>query len=534
MTRNFLVFLCGAGLALAQQHGGGPVSETPVVLYKGLGIWKHPIATRSPEAQQFFNQGLTLLYGFNRYEALRSFRKASELDPQAAMAYWGMAMSQGPYINMDGDPSYDLKGACAAATAGLKLTAAPERERAWLRAAATWCPEYRPSAYIDAMRAVAQRYPDDLDALTVYAESLMIAARWHWYTADGKPAAGVPEAERALQEVLRRWPEHPGANHYYIHAVESSPDPERAVPSAQRLMGLVPWAGHIVHMPAHIWVVLGDWEMAASLNERAAEVDREYFAASNVRAGTYMPYFIHNLHFVLYARMMQGRREDALRAAETFTRELAPMEETMPEMADMFLPFSLFALVRFGEWDRVLEASAPKDGMKDATAIWRYSRALALAAKGDLAGARRERDAFETLRQAMPADAPWGQNKAMDVLAVAAEILAARTADAPAAAVPHWRRAVEMQDRLVYDEPPAWYYPIRESLGAALLQAGNASEAESVFRTGIGRSPRNGRMLFGLMQALQAQSRSEDAAWVAREFEAVWAKSDVTLRIGDL
>jgi hypothetical protein len=227
-----------------------PPQEKPVALYKGLGAWKHAITTRNADAQKYFDQGLNLLYGFNRYEALRSFRKASQLDPSATMTYWGMAMSQGPYINMDGDPSFDNKGACAAVDAGRKATVtATPRELAYLDAVASICPEYKPDAYIAAAKKLAAAYPDDLDAQTLYAESLMIPVRWHWYSPDGKPAEGMPECERVLESALRRWSDHPGANHYYIHAVESSPTPERAIPSAQRLMGAVPWAGHMVHMP---------------------------------------------------------------------------------------------------------------------------------------------------------------------------------------------------------------------------------------------------------------------------------------------
>jgi len=222
-------------LILGQQPGSA--QENPVVLYKGLGTWRHAIHTTSAEAQKFFDQGLALTYGFNRYEALRSFRKASELDPQAAMPYWGMAMAQGPYVNMDGDAEFNMKASCAAAEAGLKVAGAPEEERAYLQAAAVRCPEYQPEPYIKAMRELANRWPDDLDALTFYAESLLIPPRWHWYSADGTPAAGVLEAEHTLEQVLRRWPDHPGANHLYIHAVESSPTPERAIASAQRLKG---------------------------------------------------------------------------------------------------------------------------------------------------------------------------------------------------------------------------------------------------------------------------------------------------------
>jgi tetratricopeptide (TPR) repeat protein len=519
------LLLLPLALAVAQ-----PAAEKPVALYKGLGAWRHPIATRDPRAQAFFDQGLNLLYGFNRYEALRSFRKVAELDPQAIMSYWGMAMAQGPYINMDGDPSYDLKGACAAVASGQKIPGPPPRERAYLEAAATWC--NAGGDYVAVMRALANRYPDDLDALTIYAESLMIPTRWHWYAADGTPAPGVREAEQVLEQVLRRWPDHPGANHYYIHAVESSPNPERAIPSAQRLMGIVPAAGHMVHMPGHIWLVVGDWETAASVNERAVAVDREYFAATNVTGGSYTPYYLHNLDFIRYARSMQGRKADALRAAAKLEAANAPMAQAMPEMADAVYPTVLFTYVRFQDWDTILKLPQPGEKRKLALAFWRYARTAALAARGDHAGAAAEMAAFESARAALNRDQPWGQNKTGDVLALASEILAARLAS-PADAVPHWQRAVAMQDALTYDEPPAWYYPLRESLGAALLSAGQAAEAERVFREGIRRSPRNGRMLFGLAESLKAQNKTEEAGWVRREFDAAWAKADIQLRLED-
>lgn len=512
----------------------GIAAEKPVVLYKGLGSWNHPIVTKNTEAQKFFDQGLALLYGFNRYEALRSFRKVTALDPQSVMGYWGMAMAQGPYINMDGDPSYDLKGACAAIEKGNKLTQAPERERAYLNAAATWCPEYEPKSYVDAMRTLAARYPDDPDAQTVFAESLMIGVRWHWYSANGIPAPGVAEAERTLEAVMRRWPQHPGANHYYIHAVESSPTPERAIPSAQRLMGIVPAAGHMVHMPGHIWLVLGDWETAASVNERAVTVDREYFAATSVVGGTYTPYYWHNLDFIRYARSMQGRKADALRAAEDLNAASEPMTKAMPEMAETIFPVVLTTYVRFGEWDRVLKTPQPPAAQKMSTAMWHYGRALALAARGDRDGATREQNAMASARAALGADSTWGQNKAIDVLAVAAEAAAGRLAKSPAEGVAHWQRAVALQDALVYDEPPDWYYPMRESLGAALLRAGKPADAEKVFREGVKRSPHNGRMLFGLVESLKAQGKNEDAAWVRKELDEAWAKADIKLRIEDL
>lgn len=508
--------------------------EKPVALYKGLGSWTHRIATTNPEAQKYFDQGLSLNYGFNRYEALRSFRKAAELDPNALMAYWGMAWAQGPYLNMDGDPTVDLKGACAAVEAGRKVTGAPPREQAYLAAAALWCPEYRPKLYSDAMRALAAAYPDDPDAATLYAESLLVPARWHWYDAKGVPAPGVAEADRALEGVLRRWPQHPGANHYYIHSAESSPSPERAIASAQRLMGIVPAAGHMVHMPGHIWLVLGEWQTAVDVNERAVAVDREYFAQTGVTDGPYTPYYVHNLNFILFARSMQGRRAETVRAAQEMGAAIAPMARMMPEMADSFASVLAPSYARVGAWEEILKSPEPDEKMTASRLTWRYARTLALLSRGDRGGAARERDAFEKLRQGIPATAPWGMNTAAGVSATAAEVLAARLSTEPGEALAHWRSAVENQDRLSYDEPPDWYYPVRESLGAALLLSGKPAEAEIVFREGVNRTPHNGRMLFGLLQSLKAQNKQNDAEWVESEFQSAWAGSDITLRMEDL
>jgi tetratricopeptide (TPR) repeat protein len=519
----FAVGLCGAG-----------ESEKAVTLYKGLGSWHHTIATRNPEAQKFFDQALSLTYGFNRYEALRSFRKAAELDPSAVMAFWGMAIAQGPYINMDGDPSFNQKGACTAVDAGSKLTDAPDNERAYLKVAASWCPEFKPDAYIDAARQLAKTYPDDLDAQTFYADSLMIRSRWHWYDAKGVPAAGVDEAETVLQDVIRRWPQHPGANHLYIHAVESSPSPERAIASAQRLMGLVPSAGHLVHMPGHIWLVLGDWELAATVNERAVAVDREYFDRTKVSEGSYEPYYWHNLHFVTYARSMQGKKKEALEAAKELAAASGEMAAAMPDMADAFTGVSIFTYVRFADWQSILNRPEPGEKMSATRSVYSYARTLALAAQGDKAGAAKEKEHFEQIRANIPPDAPWGQNKAQDVMHVASEVLTARLSATPDEAVGHWRTAVELQDRLGYDEPPAWYYPIRESLGACLLKAGKSDEALQVFREGVRRSPRNGRMLFGLLESLKAERKNFEAESVEREYKAAWGAADIPLRLEDL
>jgi len=530
----FVAMLAGMSGAFAQHQHPAPLPEKPVALLAGLGSWRHPIATKSAEAQKFFDQGLTLIYGFNRPEALRSFRKAAELDPSAAMAYWGMAMALGPYINMDMDPDVHLKEACDAVEAGLRVDGTGEVERNWLRTARTRCPDYAdPGRYVKAMRELASRHPDDPDAQTLYAEALLLPVRWHWYSIDGKPAAGVAEAERVLEGVLHRHPDHPGANHFYIHAVESSPSPERAVASAQRLMGIVPAAGHIVHMPGHIWLVLGDYNNTVAVNERAVEVDRQYFAQTGMM-GSYFAYYLHNQQFILYARAMQGRLADTRKAARAISGSLAEMAKTMPEMAEVFGVFVTLAELRMCRWDELIAAARPKSENPLTLAMWHYGRALGYAGKRRFEEARREQPEFEKLRGTLDRNIPWDTNKLGDVMDLASAALEARLESTAALAVPKWKHAVFLQDALAYDEPPAWYYPIRESLGAAMLLSGDAAGAEAVFREGLRRSPNNGRMLFGLLESLKAQGNSDAVAWVRREFEAAWKGADVELRIADL
>jgi len=425
-----------------------------------------------------------------------------------------------------------MKESCEAVRSGLALVnAAPERERAYLEAAARRCPEYRPQEYQQALRELVRRFPDDLDAATFYAESLMIPVRWRWWNSDGTPAEGTEEAIRVLESVMRRHPEHPGANHFYIHAVEMSPSPERAVPSAQRLMGIVPAAGHLVHMPGHIWLLLGEFELAAATNERAAEVDRQYMSATGVTASSYAGYYIHNLHFVAYARAMQGRMADAIRAADTLASTAGPFVQDMAMMVDAFVPARLFALLRFQRWDDILAEKPPDSRLLASTALWHFARAGALAAKGRRAEAVEERQKFASARKKAPADWMWLNNKASSILDVAGASLEARLAQSDAAAIPHWRRAVELQDKLAYEEPPPWFYPVRESLGAALLRSGNAAEAEAVFREGLRLGPRNGRMIFGLLESLKAQKKTAAADMVRKEFDAAWKRADTKLTL---
>jgi tetratricopeptide (TPR) repeat protein len=529
-TASLTTLLTVAAVSAALAQNG----EKPVALYPGMGTWGHTIATRNPQAQKFFDQGLSLLYGFNRPEAVRSFEKAAELDPAAPMPQWGLAMAWGPYVNMDGDPSYDLKKSCAAADKGLAIPGIVPAERDWLEAAGTRCPDFaEPARYIRAMRDFAAKYPDDLDAQTLYAEAIMTATRWRWYSNDGKPAEGQLEAERTLQAVLRRNPMHPGANHLYIHAVEASPTPERAIASAQRLMGIVPGGGHMVHMPGHIWLVLGDYKTAVEVNERAAEVDRRFFAQTGVMSSYYM-YYLHNLDFIRYARGMQGRVADGRKAEQAMIAAAAPMLKAMPEMSGTIFRAVTFSQMRLNRWDDILAAPKPAASDPVSESLWRYARALSFAMKGRSAEARSERDEFNKARSGLNTALDFGNNKAAPVLEMAATVLDARLAASPAAAVPLYKKAVELQDALVYDEPPAWYYPVRESLGAAMLRAGDAAGAEAVFREGVARSPHNGRMLFGLVESLKAQNKSAAAVQVRKEFDAAWEGADLTLKLEEL
>jgi tetratricopeptide (TPR) repeat protein len=505
----------------------------------GLGQHHHPISTKNPEAQRFFDQGLTLVFGFNHEEAVRAFQRAAELDPQAAMPQWGIALALGPCINLDVDPPHE-KAAYQAVQKAMSLAqGASEIERAYIQALAT---RYAaaPTAhskqldvdYAHAMRELSERYPDDLDAATLYAESLMDLRPWKQWSLDGQPAEDTDTIVAVLEAVLRRDPNHIGANHYYIHAVESSPHPEWALPSARRLETLAPAAGHLVHMPAHIYMRTGDYSAAARSNAAGAEADRVYFRESGTAGGMYdMMYYAHNLHFLAASHSMEGNFAQAKRAADELVAHAAPMVRDMP-MAETYLPTAMFVLVRFHRWEEILELSPPDPILAMTTAFWHFARGSAAAAKGQIGMADAERKSLETARTETPADVEFSSyfNKARTFLDLAASILDARIATAHGdqeRAIEHWKNAVQIQDRLNYGEPPEWFYPVRESLGGALLLKGQADQAEAVFRADLAQYPRNPRSLFGLWKSLVAQNKTAGADWVRREFEA--AKKNVDL-----
>ena len=391
--------------------------------------------------------------------------------------------------------------------------------------------------YHAAMQALTEKYPDDLDAATLYAESGMNLRPWKLYRPDGTPEEGTEEIVAVLESVLRRDPNHPGANHYYIHAVEASRHPERALPSAARLETLVPSAGHLVHMPAHIYFRTGSYLAAERINALAAEIDRKYIRETGAQGMYPMMYYNHNVHFQSAAAAMAGRSSEAKKAAEVLFAGVLPGVASVP-MLEGFLLQPIFVALRFHKWDEIRKMEDPGPKLPPPARTWLYARAMAAVAGGDTSTAAALRDAFAVARGALPADMLAGpQNSAAALLAVASAVLDARIAEGNAdrgAAQERWEKAVSAEDALAYDEPPAWYYPVRESYGAALLREGRAADAERIFRADLERNPRNPRSLLGLQKSLEAQGRTADAAWARTQFDAASRDADVPLRIEDL
>ena len=389
-------------------------------------------------------------------------------------------------------------------------------------------------AYVQAMKSLSERYPDDVDAAVLYAESLMDLKPWQLWTADGKPQEGTEEIVRILESVLARNSDHPGANHYYIHAIEASPRPERGLPSAEKLRTLVPGAGHLVHMPAHIYIRTGDYVGAVDANAQAASVDEAYIAKTNAQGIYPMMYYTHNFMFLAAAAGMVGHSREALESAAKAVSIASPMAGHDP-MAEYVMPWSLFAMARAEAWSDILAYAKPAETVPATVAFWHYARGLAHIAGQSLNDAKKEREDFNAARSRVPADLALNLNSAHDLMGIAALVLDARLASASGnrdAALNSWRKAVELQDKLRYDEPPAWYYPVRESLGGEYLRGRRFAEAERVFRRDLEINPKNPRALFGLKEALSGQAK--DTADVSRLFDETWKDAELQLSVDKL
>ena len=540
--------LCGILLAAglrAQDHASHTQARA-VTLVTGLSDLHHPVTTHSPEAQKFFDQGLRYIYAFNHDEAARSFQHAGELDPKMAMAFWGVAEAVGPNYNDPADPDR-YKKAHEAAQKAVDLSSSPTpSEQAYIQAMAKRFPadpnsDLKKAAeeYHDAMREVAKQFPDDLDAAVLFAESGMNLHPWGLWHQDGTPQTGTEEIVSTLESVLKRDPNHFGAIHYYIHTVEASNNPERALAGANRLAALAPGAGHIVHMPAHVYIRTGDYEAAVKTNEQAAEVDRAYIKASGAQGIYPMMYYSHNLHFVAICGAMNGRYSEARKNAELLVANVSPHVKEMPPL-EGFMTIPIAVEIRFHHWNELLKMPAPDPAMKATTVFWHFGRGLALAGTGKIAEAEAEYKIVSEAEAATPPDVIFQMpinNKTKDILKIAENVLGAKIALAKkdsAAAISMLRDAVAIQDKLNYGEPPDWFYPVRENLGGALLMTGDAAGAEKVFREDLDRNPRNPRSLFGLRQALLQQKRDYDAGFVQKQFDASWKGGSQALKLDDL
>ncbi|WP_447977491.1 tetratricopeptide repeat protein [Candidatus Nitrospira bockiana] len=519
-----------------EPHESHPSPTGPVILFDNLGRLHHPITTSDPKAQQYFDQGLRLIYAFNHEEAVRSFEEAVRLDPDAAMAYWGIAYALGPNINAPMGREQERRAYEAIQEARRRAEKVSPREQAYIEALAvrySTAPDADrkalDAAYAAAMRVLHQQDPADTDAATMLAEALMNLRPWDYWTQDGRPQPGTMEIVSVLEDVLTRDPDHIGACHYYIHAVEAW-EPQRAVPCAERLPSLAPGAGHLVHMPSHIFIRVGRYADAAEYNTHAVTADRHYLQGRPLSGIYPVGYYPHNIHFLWAALTMQGRSGEARLAARDLMRNVSlDAVRQVPEI-EFFVPTLLFALVRFGQWDDVLAEPAPPSELTYSTALWHYARALAHVAQGRVDEAEQEHRQLSRLVDEMPPDRIIGLNSGRRLLTIASKVvegqLAARRGRMDEA-VEHFKEAVRFQDDLRYYEPPDWYYPVRESLGAVLLTAGRYREAEAVFREDLRRTPENPWSLYGLAQSLRARKANKEAKAVEERFQRAWANADL-------
>src|SRR6266850_2394043 len=537
------VFLCGR--VSAQDHSAHTQGK-PATLMQGYGDLHHPVSTDNAQAQQFFDQGLRQIYAFNHDEAARSFQRAADLDRKLAMAYWGVAEAVGPNYN---DPASDDRFA-AAHTAIQKAVdlsgSASPAEQAYIKAMALRFPadpkadrRQAAEAYHGAMREVIKQFPDDLDAATLFAESGMNLHPWGLWMVDGTPREGTEEIVATLESVIKRDPNHLGAIHYYIHSVEASKSPERALAGANRLAAMAPAAGHIVHMPAHVYIRTGDYAAAVKTNEDAAVVDRAYIKSSGAQGIYPLMYYSHNLHFIAMCSAMNGDYAQAKKAADMLAAHVGPGVKEMPPL-EGFMTIPSAVDVRFHKWDSILASKAPDPDMKTATVFWHFARGMAFAGKGKTSEAEAEYKIVSDAEKATPPDVIFAMpinNKAKDIMKIAENVLGAQVALAKkdnAGAVSQLREAVVIQDSLKYGEPPDWFFPVRESLGGVLLMSGDNAGAEKVFREDLDHHPRNPRSLFGLQRALKAQKRDYDASFVEKQFQASWKGGDTQLKVADL
>ncbi|HWA82635.1 MAG TPA: tetratricopeptide repeat protein [Fimbriimonadaceae bacterium] len=506
--------------------------------FDGLGPHHRHITTRSREAEDYFNEGLEFMYGFNKGEAITLFKAAAKADPKCAMAYWGIATANGPDINNPGVGPDQAMEAWEALQAAKKLDASPV-EKALIQASEARFANPQPAdrtgldrAYADEMRKVWKRFPRDSDVGALFAESLMDLRPWHQWNKEGTAAPGTMEAIETCRAVLRFEPNHPQALHLLIHATEGSPHPEWGTQAANRLRFLQPGLGHMVHMPSHNDVRTGEWQKAVEANERAIQADLAYRKKRN-KMSMYRFYMVHNWHMLGYASMMIGESKKSLHAIDSMFAPLSDVAlKNMGPFVDGYVAMPLEARIRFGKWDEILATPEYPDYYPISRTLQHYARGIAYAAKGQVTEAKEEQDKFEFGAAGLTGNEAFGNNTADGVISLARHMLAGEIALAENhldEAVTELRAGVAAEDGLNYDEPPAWILPVRHALGATLMKAGRYAEAEKVYRQDLAKLPHNGWSLYGLGQALMAEGKAAEANKVQGEFAVSWRHADMKI-----
>lgn len=510
---------------------------------EGLGNYHFTVTTKNSESQLFFNQGLNLTYAFNHSEALRAFKEAARLDPDNAMAYWGWALVLGPNLNLPMMADVVPQAYEAIQTAVKLKHTVSKKEQAFIdalakRYGASAVDDRTPldRAYASAMKTVVKRYPDDLDAATLYAAALMNLSPWNYWNLDGSPKSDTTEILNTLQSVVDREPKHAGALHYYIHTVEAR-HPERGEKHADMLADLMPGAGHLVHMPSHIYMRVGRFADSYEANRRAVIADESYITQCRAQGIYPLNYYPHNIHFMAWSAMVLGRPSEALDAARKIVEKVPnslKTDKNIWALYETFLSQPMFVLVRFGMWEAMLSESQPNADSRFMTGVWHYGRALAFIHTGRSDKARKELKSLIGHRKAMSRVEHYiGFGTAKNLLTIAEEVVRGELAYSEGdtlTGLAHLERAVRIEDGLLYNEPPDWYFPVRHFLGAMLLDANRPNEAEVVYAADLRKNPENGYSLFGLLTALEAQGKNGDAAAVRNRFDKIWADSTHKLK----
>lgn len=530
------VAACGGTDSSVRQADSARDARVP--LFDNLGSLHLPVTTRDSGAQRYFDQGLRLTFAFNHEEAINSFTEATRLDSTCAMCWWGIALANGPHINAAMEPTQAAPAFQAVTRASALAPTATPLERDLIAALSSRYAESPPadrapldSAYASAMRGVASRYPDDATAQTLFAEAMLDLRPWKQWTKDGRAEPGTTELVTALERAVAIDSTHPGACHFYIHAIEASPTPERAIPCAERLPRLMPGAGHVVHMPAHIYIRTGRFADAVAINEHAAHADETYLEGRRLSGIYPLAYAPHNPHFLFSAASFAGMKTKSTAAArDAASRVPLDILRQYPGF-ELYTPAPYYAMVQFGDWPAMLATAAPDSSLRYTTAMWHYARGMAQSATAKPGDAERSAAEVERIAAALPQDqVVFAFHSAARLLRLAGHVLRGDIAEKRGdfrGAVAHYRAAMAAEDSLAYDEPPPWYQPVRHFLGNALLRAGDAAGAERVYREDLRRFPENGWSLHGLAAALRAQGK--DAASVERRLEAAWKSGEVKL-----